>query len=89
MVTATVGSILGWALFYLVAGVALYLLGIYALAELRIWWARQTGEGSCQHCGRSLTIEVAGLMRRPVGFFPVCSWCGRDQPEGSATQNQA
>jgi hypothetical protein len=81
MVAATVEGGIGWTLALLVMGVLLCLLGVYGLAELRIWWARQTGRGSCQLCGRPLTIRVVGLLRLPEGFFSVCSWCGRDQPE--------
>jgi hypothetical protein len=26
-------------------------------------------------------LRVAGLLRIPEGFFEVCAWCGREQPE--------
>ena len=62
-------------------GVVLFLLGTRGLSELRIWWAHQTGRGSCRYCGHALTVRVGGLLRTPEGFFGVCSWCGREQPE--------
>ncbi len=88
MVAVTFAGVIGWSLGIVVAAVALYVLGTFSLAEFRIWWARRTGRGSCQYCGRPLTVEVAWLfqipwtLRMPVGFFHVCAWCGRDQPEG-------
>jgi hypothetical protein len=48
MIAATVASVIGWTLALLVMGILLCLLGVYGLAALRIWWARQTGRGSCQ-----------------------------------------
>ena len=62
-------------------GLVLYMVGTRTLSEFRIWWARQTGRGSCRFCGRPLTVRVAGLLRIPEGFFGVCAWCGREQPE--------
>jgi len=32
-------------------------------------------------CGRPLTVRVGGILRMTEGFFGVCSWCGREQPE--------
>ncbi len=81
MVAATFASIMWWTLGYLALGLVLFLFGTRGLSELRIWWARQTGRGSCSYCGRALTIRVGGLFRMPEGFFGVCSWCGHKQPE--------
>jgi hypothetical protein len=81
MVAATFTSIIGWTLGYLLLGLLLYMVGTRTMSEFRIWWARQTGRGSCRYCGRPLTIRVAGLLRIPEGFFGVCAWCGREQPE--------
>ena len=81
MVAATFASLVWWTLGYLALGVVLLLLGNRTLSELRIWWARQTGRGSCRYCGRQLTVRVGRLLRMPVGFFGVCSWCGREQPK--------
>ena len=87
MVAVTFAGIVGWSVAVLVTAAVAYLAGVYSLAWLRIWWARQTGRGSCQFCGRPLTIQVAWLfeipwtLRVPAGFFHVCAWCGRDQPE--------
>jgi hypothetical protein len=81
MVAATFTSIIGWTLGYLLLGLLLYMVGTRTMSELRIWWARQTGRGSCRYCGRPLTVRVAGLLRIPEGFFGVCAWCGREQPE--------
>jgi hypothetical protein len=80
MVAAAFASVIWWTLGYLLLGVVLFLLGTRSLSELRIWWARQTGRGSCRYCGRPLTVRVGGLLRMPEGFFGVCSWCGREQP---------
>jgi hypothetical protein len=81
MVAATFTSIIGWTLGYLLLGLLLYMVGTRTMSEFRIWWARQTGRGSCRYCGRPLTVRVAGLLRIPEGFFGVCAWCGREQPE--------
>jgi hypothetical protein len=81
MVATTFGSLIGWTLAYLLLGLVLYMVGTRTLSEFHIWWARQTGRGSCQFCGRPLTVRVAGLLRIPEGFFGVCSWCGREQSE--------
>jgi hypothetical protein len=81
MVAATFASVIWWTLGYLALGLVLLLLGTRSLSEFRIWLARQTGRGSCRYCGRALTIRVGGLLRMPEGFFRVCSWCGREQPE--------
>jgi hypothetical protein len=81
MVAATFTSIVGWTLGYLLLGLLLYMVGTRTMSEFRIWWARQIGRGSCRYCGRPLTIRVAGLLRIPEGFFGVCAWCGREQPE--------
>jgi hypothetical protein len=83
MVAATVEGVIWGTLAVLVMAVLCFLAGVYGLAELRIWWARRTGRGSCQFRDRDLTIRVVGLLRLPEGFFSVCSWCGRDQPEVS------
>ena len=88
MVAVTLAGVVGWMLAVIVAAVAASMAGAYSLAKVRIWWARQTGPGSCQYCGRPLTVELGWLfqipwtVRLPVGFFHVCAWCGRDQPEG-------
>jgi hypothetical protein len=74
MVAATFASLIGWTLGYLLLGLVLYMVGTRIVSELRIWWARQTGRGSCRFCGRPLTIRVAGLLRIPDGFFGVCAW---------------
>jgi hypothetical protein len=81
MVAATFTSIIGWTLGYLLLGLLLYMVGTRTMSEFRIWRARQTGRGSCRYCGRPLTIRVVGLLRIPKGFFGVCAWCGREQPE--------
>jgi hypothetical protein len=81
MVATTFASVMWWTLGYLMLGLVLLLLGTRGLSELRIWWAHQTGRGSCRYCGRPLTVRIAGLLRLPEGFFGVCSWCGSDQPE--------
>jgi hypothetical protein len=67
MVAATVEGVIWGTLAVLVMAVLVLLAGVYGLAELRIWWARQTGRGSCQFCGRPLTIRVVGLLRLPEG----------------------
>jgi hypothetical protein len=81
MVAMTFTGVIGWTIGFLALGLVLVLLGSRSLSELRIWWARQTGRGSCRYCGRPLTVRVGGLLRMPEGFFGVCSWCGREQPE--------
>jgi hypothetical protein len=81
MVAATFTGLIGWTLGYLLLGLVLYMVGTRTLSEFRIWWARQTGRGSCQFCGQPLTVRVAGLFRISEGFFGVCSWCGREQSE--------
>jgi hypothetical protein len=81
MVAVTFTGVIGRTTGFLALGLVLMLLGSRSLSELRIWWARQTGRGSCRYCGRPLTIRVGGLLRLPEGFFGVCSWCGREQPE--------
>jgi hypothetical protein len=59
---------------YLLLGILLFLLGTRSLSELRIWWARQTGRGSCRYSGRRpLTVRVEGPIRIPEGFFGACS----------------
>jgi hypothetical protein len=73
MVAATVEGAIGATLGLLLMGVLICLAGVYAQAQLRVWWAQQTGRGSCQFCGRPLTIRVVGLLRLPEGFFSVCS----------------
>jgi hypothetical protein len=80
MVAATFASIMWWTLGYLLLGLVLYALGTRTLGQFRIWWARQTGRGTCQHRGRPLTVRLMGLLQVPEGFFGVCSWCGRRQP---------
>ena len=67
MVAATFASVIGWTLGCLLLGLVLYMVGTRTMSELRIWWARQTGRGSCRYCGRPLTVRVAGLLRIPKG----------------------
>ena len=81
MLAATFTSLIGWTLGYLLLGLLLYMVGTRTMSELRIWWARQTGRGSCRYCGQPLSVRVAGLLQIPEGFFRVCAWCGREQPE--------
>ena len=59
MVAATFASVIGWTLGCLLLGLVLYMVGTRTMSELRIWWARQTGRGSCRYCGRPLTVRVA------------------------------
>ena len=81
MVAATFASVIWWTLGSLLLGGRAVIGRNPQLSELRIWWARQTGRGSCRYCGRPLTLRVGGLLRMPEGFFGVCSWCDREQPE--------
>jgi hypothetical protein len=61
MVAATFTSVIGWTFGCLLLGLVLYMVGTRTMSELRIWWARQTGRGSCRYCGRPLTVRVAGV----------------------------
>ena len=83
---ATLASVIWWKLGYLLLGIELFLLGTRVLSELHIWWARQTGRGSCRYCGLPLTVRIGGLLRIPEGFFGVRSWCGREQPRDSVAR---
>jgi hypothetical protein len=88
MVAVTLAGVAGWTLAIWVAAVAVAMAGTYALAKLRIWWARQMGRGVMPALRAALTVQLGWLwqmrwtLRVPVGFFHVCAWRGRDQPEG-------
>ena len=57
MLAAAFASLIGWTLGCLLLGLVLCMVGTRTLSELRIWWARQTGRGSCRFCGRPLTLR--------------------------------
>jgi hypothetical protein len=67
MVAATFTSIIGWTLGYLLLGLLLYMVGTRTMSELRIWWARQTGRGSCRYAAGRSPCGSQGCCGYPKG----------------------
>ena len=60
-----------------VIGLAVALL-VYGFGQLRLRFWQETGRGACRYCGTRLTV-LLNRWQFPVGFFPTCRACGRDQ----------